>query len=140
MSKRNRKRLTEKDARNVPGAESEMRIDGELVPPQMFINFQLPGEIIPVTTHAGLQRLVRLGIPRDEFFKRLRESRYAKEMEYLNRVPEIGSQQGVKVILSLCAEAALKVSYEYPFLTDDAFRWQESKFKNQGVSAYPKNW
>ena len=134
MSKRNKKkRLTEKDARSVPRAESEMRIDGELVPPQMLINFQLPGEIIPVTTHAGLLGLVQAGAHHDEFFKRLRESRYTKEMEYLKWVPEIGYQQGVKVILSLCAEVALKVSDEYPFLTDDAFRWLESKFKKQGV-------
>lgn len=134
MSKRNRRRVTEEDARYVPRAESEMRIDGELVPPQLFLNFQLPGEIIPVTTRAGLQRLVQAGAHHDQFFKRLRESRYAKEMEYLKQFPGLGSQQGATVILSLCAEVALKVSEEYPFLTDDAFRWLESKFKEQGVS------
>lgn len=128
-----RKKLTGKDASNAPRSVSEMRVDGELVPQEMFLNFQILGDIIPVTTTAGFERLIDRGIHYDQFFKRLREVGYGKEIQYLKGVPELGSQQGVTVILSLSAEVALKVSEEYPFLYEDAFCWLQSKFEQQGI-------
>ena len=135
------KKLTEEDASNALRSDSEMRVDGELVPPETLLNFRLLGEIIPVTTTAGFQRLVEGKVYRDEFFKRLRQRGYGKEMQYLKRAPELGSQQGVKAILSLSAEVAIKVSEEYPFLYEDAFCWLQSKFEQQGLAGnFPARW
>ena len=136
MASRQREKLTELDASSSARPISEMRVDGELIPPDKLLYVKFPGEIVPVATPSNLQSLAQKGEYRDKFFKNLRESGYSQEMKYITCIPEVGSQQGVIVILSLCAEVALKVSEEYPFLSDEAFRWLESKFSEQGLSDY----
>ena len=88
---------------------------------------------IPGLTMQALQSHV--GTTFDKFFKELRKkSTYGREWRFLQSLPDQGSREWTMLALSLCAQFAVEASFVHPYLEDDARRWLEKKFAEQGVA------